>query len=149
MEMKRRKTIDENALVYNGKLVTITKEKNQELFFEIKDNVTTDLAEAVSIMMKLDVKEQDVWNIEIQSIKDINPEKALYWLSGGDVEWLTMEHYSTSWINCYSDFCEKYSKTIIEIVESSKSLGDIKDKFNRYLNLPTLYNFALSKGFVK
>lgn len=145
--MKRRRTLD-NTLIYNGKSVIITKE-NQELFFEIQNNITTDLAEAVSIMMKFDIKDDDVWKIEIENAKNIDPEKTLYWLSGGDKEWLTMENYNSPWINCHTDFCEKYSKIVIESVNNSKTLGDIRDKFSKQLNLPTLYNFALSKGFIK
>ena len=75
--MKRRGTLD-NTLIYNGKSVIITKE-NQELFFEIQNNITTDLAEAVSIMMKFDIKDDDVWKIEIENAKNIDPG-----LKGGD-----------------------------------------------------------------
>lgn len=146
--MKRRRTLD-TTMIYNGKSVIITKENNQELFFEIQNNITTDLAEAVSIMMKLGVKDENVWKIEIENNKIIDPEKTLYWLSGGDKEWLTMENYNAPWFTCHTDFCEKYSKVVIDIINNSKTLGDIRDKFNKSLNLSILYNFALSKGFIK
>lgn len=146
--MKRRRSLD-NTLIYNGKSVVITRENNQELFFEIQNNITTDLSEAVSIMMKLDIKDDDVWKIEIENNKNIDPEKTLYWLSGGDKEWLTMENYSSPWIDCYVDFCDKYSKVVIDIISESKNLGEVREKFNKHLNLAILYNFALSKGFIK
>jgi hypothetical protein len=43
------------------------------------------------------------WNGEI-STENITPERSLFWLTGGDKEWRTMEYYNTPWCDCYLDF---------------------------------------------
>lgn len=143
---KRREITENNTLLFKNNAVKITKELNHELFFEIKKNVTTDLAEAVSIMMNINI---NVWDIEINNMIEVNPEKCLYWLSGGDREWSTLEHYNKPWVECYLDFQEEFGFMVIEIIKKSKTMSDIRKGFIKYLNLPTLYDFAISKGFVK
>jgi hypothetical protein len=146
--MRKRKEITENnILVFKSNVVRITKESKNDLFFEIKNVITTDLAEAVAIMMMADVN--DVWDIEIESSNEIDTEKCLYWLTGGNKEWSLLEHYNTPWVNCYGEFQEEFGNKVEEIVIKSKKLSDIKFGFKKYLNLPILYDFALSKGLVK
>lgn len=147
--MKKRKEVSENnILVFKTNVVEITKDLNNNLFFEIKSEVATDLGEAVAIMMNLGIK--DVWNIEIDNnVEDIYPEKSLYWLSGGNKEWSLLEHYKKPWVKCYLDFQEEFGFMVVEIIRRSKTLGDIKSGFIKYLNLPTLYDFAISKKLVK
>ena len=142
---KRRDLIDYNVLLKDNS-VRITKE-SEELFFEIRNEVTTDVAEAVAIMINMDIKE--LWGIELNHTSDVDPEKCLYWLSGGNKEWLLLDHYNRPWVDCYLDFQEEFGFMIIEIVKNSKTLGDIKDEFIRYLNLPILYDFALSRNFIR
>jgi hypothetical protein len=38
------------------------------------------------------------------STENITPERSLFWLTGGDKEWRTMEYYNTPWCDCYLDF---------------------------------------------
>lgn len=145
---KRKEVVESNVLVFGNNVVRITKESNQELFFEIKNEITTDIAEAVAIMMRLDVK--NIWDIELNhNINFVDPEKCLYWLSGGNKEWIMLEHYNISWADCYSQFEEEFGFLVLEIVKRAKTLGEIRDGFIKYLNLPTLYDFAISKNFVK
>ena len=79
----------------------------------------------------------------------ILPEKSLYWLSGGEKEWNSLNNYKYSWSNCYSEFQEEFGILIIDIVKKSKTLLDIRNSFVKYLNLPILYNFAISKNIVR
>jgi len=143
--MKKR-TVKIDKIIYDKENVTITKDTN-ELFFEIGNKVTNDIAEAVAIMMMSKAKEG--WDVQIDSSVEIDPERCLYWLSGGEKEWRTLEHYNTPWINCYLDFQEEFGFLIVDIIRNSKTLGDIKKQFTKHLNLPTLYDFALSKDLVK
>lgn len=146
--MKRRK-VSEDVLIYQNNSIRIVKESNREYFFEIKNEITTDLAEAVSLMMRLELP-IEIWNTGLNNynISSIEPEKCLYWLSGGN-EWVTLEHYKLPWASCYLDFQEEFGIIVIEIIKRSKTFADIRDGFRKYLNLPTLYEFALSKGLVK
>ena len=151
MEMKRRKDLTENSLIFNNNTIRIEMESNQELFFEIRNEVTTDLAEAVAIMAIMEI--EGCWDMELNSTFpdkfNVDPEKCLYWLSGGPKEWRALEHYNRPWVDCYMDFQEEFGFMVIDIIKESKTLGDIKHGFAKYLNLPILYDFAISKGFVK
>jgi hypothetical protein len=145
--MRKKKELGQNFIILNNN-VKISKEVNNELFFEIKNEVTTDIAEAVSMMMNMEIN--DIWDIEVEyNINNIFPERCLYWLSGGNKEWLSLDNYNRPWFDCYLDFQEEFGFMVIEIVKKSKKLGDIKNGFIKYLNLPTLYDFAISKGLVK
>lgn len=145
--MRKKKELGQKSIVINNN-VKISREVNNELFFEIKNEVTTDIAEAVSIMMNMEIN--DIWDIEIEyNINNINPERCLYWLSGGNREWISLDNYNKPWFNCYLDFQGEFGFMVIDIIKKSKKLGDIKNGFIKYLNLPTLYDFAISKGLVK
>lgn len=149
--MKRRKTLlEKEEELYNGNNFRIINEGNQ-IIFEIAGFTTLDLAEAVALMIRLDIDNDDkVWNLPMTIFdKNVFPEKSLYWLSGGDSEWITLEHYSDSWFNCMFDFCSKWSSDITNSVESAKSLGDVRKYFVNQLNLLRIYEWAISKGFTR
>jgi hypothetical protein len=67
----------------------------------------------------------------------------------GDAEWKSLEHYNTPWCDCYLDFQEEFGFLIVNIIKRAKNLDDIRKYFLEYLNLPTLYEFALSKNLVR
>ena len=132
-------------------ILKVTKEENNT-FFEIGDEITSDVAEAVSILMRKIEWNDPIWNMELGKniiYENITPENSLFWLSGGYSEWRTLSHYNKPWRECYLDFQEEFGFLIINIVKRSKNLGDIRNGFVKYLNLPVLYNFAISKNMVK
>ena len=132
----------------NFNFVKINKEINGQLFFEIGNDFTTDIAEAVAIMMRKQVDES-IWKKQFTIDFDtIEPRRALYWLTGGDNEWISLHNYKQPWSSCDLDFQEEFGFMIISILKRSKNLGEIRDGFIRYLNLPTLYEFALTKNFI-
>lgn len=116
-------------------------------FFEIGTENATDIAEAVSILMKKVDGGNIIWDMEIESfnLEITYPEKSLFWLSGGEEEWESLLHYQTPWAECYPLFVEKFGFIIRAIVKDAKKLRDIKEKFEEYLNLPILYEFALKE----
>jgi uncharacterized ferritin-like protein (DUF455 family) len=86
--MRKKKTLLERIgtkVIYNDNKIKISREGN-EWFFEIGKELTTDLAEAVSILIRKYDKTNPIWNIELREIDidSITPEKSLYWLTGGD-----------------------------------------------------------------
>lgn len=120
---------------------------DKKYFFEIGSDVTIDLSEGISLLIR-EVKSNDpLWNIQIQpiDIEDIEPAKSLYWLTGGRVEWEESNNYKKYWHECLLDFQEEFGWLIIDIIKHSKTFGDIREGFLKNLNLPILYNFALSK----
>lgn len=152
--MKRKRIINEYEKKDNeifNKRLTVTKE-GDGYFFEIGTEVTADVAEAVSILMRTVDWNDPIWKTTINKnmiYEDITPEKSLYWLSGGNREWDRLQHYNKPWCDCYLDFQEEFGFMIVNIVKKSKTLLDIRNSFIKYLNLPTLYNFAISRDMIK
>lgn len=136
--------------VYNDNIIRISKE-GKEYFFEIGKELSVDIAEAVTILMRKTEWDNPVWDVELKDVvtEEITPEKSLFWLTGGYSEWRTLEHYNKPWCDCYLDFQEEFGFLIVNIVKRSKKLKDIRDNFVKYLNLPTLYDFAMSKNMIK
>jgi hypothetical protein len=149
--MKKRKTVVSEALftVYSDEKIKISK-LDKELFFEIGKEVTSDLAEAVVLMTSLFESNDKIWNLKLEvDEKKIEPSKSLFWLTGGFVEWRSLENYNRPWCDCYIDFQEEFGTLLVNIVKKSQNLSEIRDGFNKYLNLPILYDFAISKKLIK
>ena len=148
MRRKKLSIEKENSkLIFSDEYIKISRnEKNY--FFELPNGITTDIAEAVSMMMKTLPNEDRIWDLSIENETNCDPEKSLYWLTGGTCEWETLNNYRKPWCVCCLDFQKEFGTTIVNIVEKAKRLSDIRDSFNRYLDLPTLYDFALSKSII-
>ena len=150
--MKRKKELLKSELdsVFVSKKLVIKKEGN-EWFFEIGKEMTNDLSEAVTIMMRVCKPDDSSWDIKVSNtdIENITPEKSLFWLTGGSQEWKNLENYNRPWCDCYLDFQEEFGFMIIKIIKDSKKLSDIRDGFIKYLNLPIIYDFAMSKNLLK
>ena len=130
--------------------VTISEKNNGQVFFEIEDHITQDVAEAVALLMRKRNIEKSIWLKEMSFDVDfLDPRKCLYWLTGGDSEWIKLHNYKKPWVECDSQFAEEFEFVIRWIVKKSKNLQDIKDGFIEHLNLPVLYEFALSKNLIK
>jgi hypothetical protein len=151
--MKRRKvtlkTVGKND-VYNDGIVRVTKEENV-YFFEIGNELTSDVAEATALLMRKIDWDNAIWDLELEDIdvENITPEKSLFWLTGGYSEWRTLENYNKPWCDCYLDFQEEFGILIFNIVKRTKKLKEIRDNYYKYLNLPILYDFAISKNMIK
>lgn len=150
--MKRKKELLKSELdsVFVSKKLVIKKEGN-EWFFEIGKEMTNDLSEAVTIMMRVCKPDDNAWDIEISNtdIENIVPEKSLFWLTGGTQEWKNLENYNRPWCDCYLDFQEEFGFMIIKIIKDSKKLSEVRDGFIKYLNLPVIYDFAMSRNLLK
>ncbi len=79
MKRKRDLTKSENSdLLFRNHKVSIFKSKD-EWYFEIGKEMTKDLAEAVTILMKTTGVTDEIWNIEIKNINldEISPSRSL------------------------------------------------------------------------
>ena len=151
--MRKRKTLLKEIgtkIIYDDNTTIISREGN-EWFFEIGKEMTTDLGEAVSLLLRNCDASDEVWKTDIKEINidNISPEKSLYWLTGGEKEWKTLENYNRPWCDCYLDFQEEFGLLVVSIIKRSKTLEDMRKHFIEYLNLPVLYDFALSKNFLR
>jgi hypothetical protein len=128
--------------------IKISKCKGEDYFFEIGNNITQDIIEAVVLMMRDGIDDYNPsWNTEISDVStyEIDPKKSLYWLTGGDDEWIYGKNYKYPWHECVNEFTENFGEEIIEIIESSNTLADVKFQIINKLNLPILFEFALQK----
>jgi hypothetical protein len=151
--MKRKKVLVKNELselVFSDEKVKVSKD-GSNWYFEIGKEVTGDLAEAVSILLRTVDFNHSIWKLEIEKLDldTIVPEKSLFWLSGGLNEWSTLEYYSKPWSECYLEFQEEFGFLVVNCLRKSKKLEDLRAYFLKYLNLPILYEFAVSKNLIK
>lgn len=144
-----KKKITEQTYSYESPEVIIVKESSGEFFFEVGNEITTDISEAVAIMINKISKNSEVWNLENNFNKDIHPEKPIYWLSGGHKEWRSLEHYKKPWREYNHLLVEEYGDLVKKIIKKSKTLGEIRDNFLKYMNLSIIYEFALDKEMIK
>ena len=151
MGKKKFTKSDEFGSVFDSYSVSISKGVNDCLFFEIGDICTTDICESVALMMRVGVSDPNIWNTDITRIKNMDayePHRCLYWLSGGNEEWQKREFYKRPWNECDLLFEEEFSYLVHIIVNKSKTLGDIKNGFVKFLNLPIFYEFCLSRNLI-
>ena len=151
--MKQKKVLFRNELseiVFIDDKLVVSKDKSGWLF-EVGSEITTDVAEAASILMRNQDWDNLIWDTDISSINinDVSPERSLFWLTGGYREWRNLEHYNRPWCDCYLDFQEEFGFMIINIVKRSKKLSDIRDGFLKHLSLPVLYDFAVGENLVR
>ena len=147
---KKRFTRSNNIKEELLDVIRIIEKENGQLFFEIEDHITQDVAEAVAILMRKPNINTSIWSKEIEVDLDlIDPRRCLYWLTGGDNEWVKLHNYKKPWNQCDDYFLQEFDFVITWILKKSKTLEDIKNSFIEYLNLPTLYEFALKKNLVK
>ena len=147
----RRKKIDalENINIHENSLIKIDTEESGEYYFEVKGEVTNDLAEAVALMMRIKDKwNDDIWNTKIPNVNiyEIDPEKCLYWLSGGHDEWKKLDNYKKNWYDSCLEFREEFGLLIISILKKSKNLKEVRSGFVKHLNIEKIYDFAIEKN---
>ncbi len=151
--MKRKKVECDNQIMDNIILndVSVFFGKENLIVFEIGNEVASDISEFIAILTKNIKYDNEIWNtvIDKKLLNNISTVKTLYWLSGGDVEWNNGNHYNRPWSIYNVYFYKKYNRLVKNILKKSKTYGDVRDYFNEYLNLPILYDFALSQNMIK
>jgi hypothetical protein len=75
--MKRKRVItkekETSVVIYSSDRIRVSKELNGELFFEIENEVTSDLSEAVAMSMNFGVNDIMFFNTEFDiNIKNIS-----------------------------------------------------------------------------
>jgi len=92
---KKRFTRNNNIKEEILDVVIVNEKNNGQVFFEIEDHITQDVAEAVAILMRKPQINNSIWSKEINiDLDHIDPRKCLYWLSGGDNEWIKLHNYN-------------------------------------------------------
>ena len=155
--IKKDLTFEESKLIYKKGNISVEKTKDG-LLFNLNSQVindsyieTTDYLTATAMAMRVNNLESDrkFWNIKlINKYENINLEKTLYWLSGGKNEWNINKVYKHKWEDVKDIFLYKYSDKLLEIIKKSRTLGDLKRGFKRFLNLQEIYEFSLTNNLI-
>lgn len=156
---KREKkwVMDESGdLIYESSDIKIWEEFNGKLFFESENPIlcgtfmSNDYSESVACLMRLPkvFNDNKLWNIKINNKYDISTKNVLYWLTGGNSEWMDKKNYKYEWDEVESIFNHHFENTILDIISRSNTLGDIKRGFMKHLNLPIIYEFSLNNDLI-
>lgn len=151
MKKKKNPFQEKNShqeVLLDQELVTINQ-TDDTTYFQIGYQITDDLAEAVSIMIRIINENDPIWNIKIKNKNHIDYKKSLYWLSGGDEEWLNLSNYNQSWTECSDLYVEEFKQEIDNIINKSFTYKDIKEKFKTKLNMFKMYDFAIANNLIK
>ena len=95
-----RRNVKMGNLLFESDLIKVSKEANKILYFESNQWQlnTYDVIEGVAALIKMNVPYEDkVWDIQVKEKWNSSADKALYWLSGGDKEWLDGKRYKYQW----------------------------------------------------
>ena len=158
MRKNKQLVLSDNNLIMEKSKISIYRENNNLYFFESNNPnlnyfLSIDYLESVSALMKLkDMYDFDtLWDIKITDEMriNVNYNKSLYWLTGGDREWVTSKVYNTTWSESSDLFLKEYGSILEDINIKCDNLGEVRDEFLKYMNLPTLYEFGLSKNIIK
>jgi len=145
--MKKKMSIENINVIYDDSISKISIDNNI-MIFEIGTELTTDIAEGVSLLMKKLDKNNPIWKTKINKPL-IETQKCLYWLSGGDIEWKKTENYNKKWSDVFSEYDDEFKDIVSDIIHNSRTLGTIRDGFNKKLNMKVFYEFALKKKLIK
>lgn len=146
---KRKLEVLTNQILFQNNIIRVSKEHDGISYYEIGSEITVDIIEAVSILLRIkNINNDSFWDLEIPktSTLTINPENCLFWLSGGKEEWFKNDNYKLSWIDSCSLFREFFEKDIEIMLNNSKTFKDIKNYIIKNLNISIMYDFALRKG---
>jgi hypothetical protein len=153
-EKKRKIEIEFNIKKHQRDKINIERE-GYKTYFEVIDSTgilhTYDVAEGVAAMMMCEHQiEDEIWKITIteKDKKEISAAKALYWLTGGNNEWVEISNYKVNWHEASVIFKKKFGGKITRIVRKAKTLADIKAKFEENFNLTELYEFAIKNNMI-
>lgn len=116
-----------------NKYTTLITEERGQLFFEIGNEFTNDIAEAVALLIEKNIDDPTIWDIGIGTNIEISPIKCLYWIMGGDKVWGSTKGKISGWGICGSIFEEEFGDDIISIVKNSITLADVRDAFVKKL----------------
>lgn len=130
--------------------------EGNKTYFEVIDSSgilhTYDVAEGVAAMMMCGhYVDEQIWKTPLteKDKKEISVTKALYWLTGGNDEWIEISNYSMDWHEASLIFKKQYGGKITRIIRTANTLQDIRTKFEEYFNLSDLYEFAIKNDMIE
>ena len=147
--LRKRELYEDKNLYKKHSYINIIDESNGLVIYEIGNEITTDFVEAISIMIYDDrLINHDIWNVMINKSDDYDVEKCLFWLSGGVKTWGS-KFYSVRWSDVYQLYVDNYLNIVFDIIDSSKTFGDIRDRFVKDLSYLEFINFGIKNKYIQ
>lgn len=152
MDKKKRKIIIDDpkgALIFTNTNIRVYSDSNRLLFEVIDMFGTFDIIEFIAYLLykKIYIPKK-LLNISIEKVVkyDVNPERVLYLLTGGDDKWINSKMYNYKWEEVCSLYEHKFRELIFDMNDNAKMINDILNEIKTHLSIPILYEFALSNN---
>jgi hypothetical protein len=144
--------------IFKANGLIVGKDQNDKLHVDCNraeigyDLHTSDILEATAALMhsKALWSNKDLWSIRVSEndLYESDPVNALYWLSGGDSEWVDGFRYKHKWSEVVDVYANKFEEDLFGYVSNCSSLGDIRSIYCSEFKLRYFYEFALANDFI-
>jgi hypothetical protein len=114
---------------------------------------TLDPVEAVAALLRWPAVENvaRLWDIPLAEahVTHFDAAAAVYWLSGGDREWLHGSHYTVKWRAVRDELEQAYAPRLARALADCYTLGDVRAALLAEFSLLDFYERMLSRGMAK
>ena len=138
--------IDGKKIIFKSNYLNIYEESEEKdiYIFDIETTLyTKDVLEAVSYLIKnKNYNNEKFWNLELKDnmIDYVISTNSLHWLSGGDIFW---NSWSLKWSDYHETYEKKFQNKLLDVLQDSSTLKELKQNLMKHFNLDLFYEFAL------
>jgi hypothetical protein len=138
-------------VIYKSENISLCRVNNIIHLFGYQDLTINEVFEIFVWGIKNRMDDAEFWNVKLttadkQNARSIN---IIYWLTGGDKIWKSHNWiWRKEWNEMSLIFLEHFDEKIIKIVQSSKTMGDLRNKIQNRLSSEDFYEFGLSLDII-
>lgn len=138
-------------LIYKSDNISLCRVDNSIHLFGYQDLTINEVFEILVWGIKNRNNDEEFWNVKLtatdkQNARSIN---IIYWLTGGDKIWKSHNWiWKKEWNELSLVFIEHFDDKIIRLVNSSKTLGDLRNKIKNKLSCEDFYELGLSLDII-
>lgn len=118
-----------------------------------KELHTVDPAEAAAALMRSTYLQcnKELWSLAIadRDIDLVQARNVLYWLTGGDREWMFGTNYKVKWDRAGDMFEDALADRVLYAVHSCTTLGELRDSLQQNFKLLETYELMLENNWVQ
>jgi hypothetical protein len=164
MSYNKRRVMDAHDAEYNIQVIfdesgiTVSKDLTGKLHVDCNRSDigyaihTSDVLEAAAALMhsKTLRNNRKLWDVKLSSddIYGCDPANALYWLSGGDAEWVDGFRYNKKWSSVADVYLDRFGSDLFDAVEVCSTFADLRYIYSTEFKLQYFYEFALENNFI-
>lgn len=118
-----------------------------------KELHTVDPAEAAAALMRSAylAGNKELWHLAVteSDLDLVHTRNVLYWLTGGDREWMFGTNYKVKWDRAADVFEDALADRVLYAVQSCSTLGELRDSLQRNFKLLETYELMLENNWVQ